>query len=34
MLEATLSESGSSTALADAADVVRNYLRTLKEQFG
>ena len=34
MLEAMLNESGPATALADAADVVRNYLRTLKEQFG
>jgi len=34
MLEATLNESGPAAALADAADVVRNYLRTLKEQFG
>ncbi|MDE0605297.1 MAG: PD-(D/E)XK nuclease family protein [bacterium] len=34
MLEAALNESGPATALADAADVVRNYLRTLKEQFG
>lgn len=34
MLEATLNESGPATALADAADVVRNYLLTLKEQFG
>ena len=34
MLEAALNESGPATALADAVDVVRNYLRTLKEQFG
>lgn len=34
MLEATLNESAPATARADAADVVRNYLRTLKEQFG
>ena len=34
MLEATLNESGPATALSDAADVVTNYLRTLKEQFG
>ena len=34
MLEATLNESAPATALADAPDVVRNYLRTLKEQFG
>ena len=34
MLEATLNESGPATALSDAADVVINYLRTLKEQFG
>jgi len=34
MLEATLNETGPATALADAVDVVRNYLRTLKEQFG
>ena len=34
MLEAALNESGPATAVADAVDVVRNYLRTLKEQFG
>lgn len=34
MLEAALNESRPATARADAADVVRNYLRTLKEQFG
>ncbi len=34
MLEAAMHESPSATAIADAADVVRNYLRTLKEQFG
>ena len=34
MLEAALNESGHPTAVADAVDVVRNYLRTLKEQFG
>ncbi|MDE2715543.1 MAG: PD-(D/E)XK nuclease family protein [Chloroflexota bacterium] len=34
MLEAALNESRLATALADAGDVVRNYLRTLKEKFG
>ncbi len=34
MLEAALNESRPATAAADAGDVVRNYLRTLKEQFG
>ena len=34
MLEAALNESRPATAAADAVDVVRNYLRTLKEQFG
>lgn len=34
MLEAALNESRPATAVADALDVVRNYLRTLKEQFG
>lgn len=34
MLEAALNESRPATASADAVDVVRNYLRTLKEQFG
>ena len=34
MLEEVLNESRPATAVADAVDVVRNYLRTLKEQFG
>ena len=34
MLEAALSESRPAPTIADAVDVVRNYLRTLKEQFG
>ena len=34
MLEAALNEARPATAVADAVDVVRNYLRTLKEQFG
>ncbi|MYB06593.1 MAG: hypothetical protein F4Y24_09600 [Gemmatimonadetes bacterium] len=34
MLEAALNESRPATTLADAGDVVRNYLRTLKEKFG
>ena len=34
MLEAALNESRPATAVADAVDVVGNYLRTLKEQFG
>ncbi len=34
MLAAALDESLPATAEADAVDVVRNYLRTLKEQFG
>lgn len=34
MLEAALNEPRPATAVADAGDVVRNYLRTLKEQFG
>ncbi len=34
MLEAALTESRPATAVADAVDVVGNYLRTLKEQFG
>ncbi len=33
MLEAALNESRPATAVADAVDVVRNYLRTLREQF-
>ena len=33
MLEAVLTESRPATTVADAVDVVRNYLRTLKEQF-
>lgn len=33
ILEAVLNESRPATAVADAVDVVRNYLRTLKEQF-
>ncbi len=34
MLEAVLNESRPATSAADAVDVVGNYLRTLKEQFG
>ncbi len=34
MLEAALDESQPTTGVADAVDVVRNYLRTLREQFG
>ena len=34
MLEAALNESRPAAAVADAGDVVGNYLRTLKEQFG
>ena len=34
MLEAALNESQPATAVADAVEVVGNYLRTLKEQFG
>ena len=34
MLETALDESPPATGVADAVDVVRNYLRTLKEQFG
>ena len=34
MLERALDESRPATGVADAVDVVRNYLRTLKEQFG
>lgn len=34
MLEAALNESRPATGVADAVDVVSNYLRTLKEQFG
>ena len=34
MLKAALKESRPATAAADAVDVVGNYLRTLKEQFG
>lgn len=34
MLETALDESQPATGVADAADVVRNYLRTLREQFG
>ena len=34
MLEAALDESEPATGAADAVDVVRDYLRTLKEQFG
>ena len=34
MLEAALNESRPATGVADAVDVVRNYLRTLEEQFG
>ena len=34
MLEAALKESRPATAAANAVDVVGNYLRTLKEQFG
>ena len=34
MLEEVLNESRSMTEVASAVDVVRNYLRTLKEQFG
>ena len=34
MIETALNESRPTTGVAPAADVVRNYLRTLKEQFG
>lgn len=34
MLEEALNESRSATEVANAIDVVKNYLRTLKEQFG
>ncbi len=34
MLEAALDKSRPATGVADAVDVVSNYLRTLKEQFG
>lgn len=34
MLEAALNESRPASAIADAGDVVKNYLGTLKEQFG
>ena len=34
MLETALDESRPATGVADAGDVVRNYLRTLREQFG